>query len=336
MHSKPKGRLVLGFCLLACLGLIAAGCGGGSGGDAQAPTAPADLTATAVSSSQIDLAWTASTDNVGVTGYRIFRDGAQVGTSTGTTYSDTGLAAETTYSYYVKAYDAANNLSAQSDPAEATTQADTKKICLIHYYEATAVANFAAFLEGEGYEVDIKNLPFPAALTTGLTGYDLFIIDPSTGQWTGQGTTDTASAILATGTPVLGIGQAGLKFFDHISPQIDLRYDNGGHFGFCYRAYVVDATDPLWEGLTVTNGNTVTFYTDGTTNGAGVPAAGLGAGVEQYATWTLDYPDSPANCAVLAKCGRFFAWGFYGRPDGMTAAGQTVFKNVVAMMLEAD
>jgi hypothetical protein len=91
--------------------------------DTQAPTAPASLTATAVSSSQINLSWGASTDNVGVSGYNIYRNGAQVGTSTATSYSDTGLTASTAYSYTVKARDAAGNLSAASNTASATTQA---------------------------------------------------------------------------------------------------------------------------------------------------------------------------------------------------------------------
>ena len=93
------------------------------GSDTTPPSTPANLSASAVSSSQIHLSWTASTDNVGVTGYRVFRGGTQVGTSTTTTYSDTGLAASTTYSYTVAAYDAAGNLSAQSQPASATTSA---------------------------------------------------------------------------------------------------------------------------------------------------------------------------------------------------------------------
>ena len=89
--------------------------------DTVPPTVPANLTATAVSSSQINLSWTASTDNVGVSGYRIFRGGAQAGTSATTTFADTGLTANTRYSYTVLAYDAAGNVSAQSSSASATT-----------------------------------------------------------------------------------------------------------------------------------------------------------------------------------------------------------------------
>jgi chitodextrinase len=93
-----------------------------SAGDTTPPSVPTNLMATAVSSSQINLSWTASTDNVGVTGYKIFRNGSQVNTATGTSYQDTGLTPLTTYTYTVSAYDAANNNSAQSSPASATTQ----------------------------------------------------------------------------------------------------------------------------------------------------------------------------------------------------------------------
>ncbi|OHA85378.1 MAG: hypothetical protein A2591_01635 [Candidatus Yonathbacteria bacterium RIFOXYD1_FULL_52_36] len=90
--------------------------------DTTAPTTPANLSATTVSTTQINLAWTASTDAVGVTGYRIYRNGAQITTTTGTTYSNTGLTAATTYTYTVQAYDAAGNSSAQAAGVSATTQ----------------------------------------------------------------------------------------------------------------------------------------------------------------------------------------------------------------------
>ena len=101
-----------------------------SGGDTTPPTAPAGLTTTSISSSQINLSWTASTDNVGVTGYRVERCAgascttfAQIATPTATTYSDTGLAASTSYSYRVRATDAAGNLSTYSGTSTASTLA---------------------------------------------------------------------------------------------------------------------------------------------------------------------------------------------------------------------
>lgn len=89
--------------------------------DTEAPSVPTNLSATAVSQSRVDLSWTASTDNVGVTGYKVFRDGGQIGTSATTSYSDTTCSPNTTYAYTVSAYDAASNESAQSAPAQATT-----------------------------------------------------------------------------------------------------------------------------------------------------------------------------------------------------------------------
>jgi len=99
--------------------------------DSTPPTQPTGLTATAVSSSQINLAWTASTDNVGVTGYQVYRSsaGSQIGsaatlvaTVTTTSYGDTGLSPNLGYDYYVVAIDAAGNKSLASATASATTQ----------------------------------------------------------------------------------------------------------------------------------------------------------------------------------------------------------------------
>src|SRR3989449_5930210 len=85
------------------------------------PSVPTSLSASAVSSSQINLSWTASTDNVGVAGYTISRGGSQIATTPLTSYSDTGLSPSTAYVYQVSAFDAAGNVSAQSAPASAVT-----------------------------------------------------------------------------------------------------------------------------------------------------------------------------------------------------------------------
>ena len=135
--------------------------------DTQAPTVPTNLTATAVSSSQINLSWTASTDNVGVTGYKVFRAGAQIGTTAGTTYQNTGLTASTSYSYTVSAYDAAGNNSAQTSAVSATTQAvtvtDTQPPTVPTGLMATAVSSSQI------------NLSWTASTdNVGVTGYKVF------------------------------------------------------------------------------------------------------------------------------------------------------------------
>jgi hypothetical protein len=93
--------------------------------DTSAPSVPSGLTATAASSFQINLAWSAATDNIGVTGYRIYRNGAEIGTTTQRSYSATGLNAQSSYTFQVAAFDAENNTSAKSVGASATTLAAT-------------------------------------------------------------------------------------------------------------------------------------------------------------------------------------------------------------------
>ena len=91
--------------------------------DTQAPSTPTNLAATAVSSSQINLSWTAATDNIGVTNYEIWRNSIRIATiGNVTSFGDTGLAASTTYSYFVKTKDAAGNVSANSNSVSADTQ----------------------------------------------------------------------------------------------------------------------------------------------------------------------------------------------------------------------
>src|SRR6202035_54803 len=80
--------------------------------DLTPPSVPANLHSSNVTPTSLNLAWSASTDDVAVAGYRIFRDGTQVATTSATSYTDTGLAASTAYSYTVAAYDTSNNLSA--------------------------------------------------------------------------------------------------------------------------------------------------------------------------------------------------------------------------------
>ncbi|MFE5915469.1 fibronectin type III domain-containing protein, partial [Streptomyces wedmorensis] len=97
--------------------------GGGGGGDTQAPSVPTGLYSTGKSSSSVSLAWSASTDNVGVTGYDVYRGSTKVSTVTGTSATVSGLSASTTYSFTVRARDAAGNVSGSSAGVSVTTNA---------------------------------------------------------------------------------------------------------------------------------------------------------------------------------------------------------------------
>src|SRR5438105_12482138 len=118
--------------------VLLAGCGGVGGAetstsnaagttpsvDTTLPSTPTGLTGAAAGSTGANLAWSASTDNVGVTGYIVRRNGVQVATPATTSFAETGLSAGTTYSYTVAARDAAGNISPNSASVSITT-ADT-------------------------------------------------------------------------------------------------------------------------------------------------------------------------------------------------------------------
>lgn len=92
-----------------------------SGADTEAPTAPGSLTASNTTTTGTTLTWTASTDNVGVTGYDVLQDGVVIASTANTTFDVTGLTPATTYDFTVIANDAAGNQSAASNTATVTT-----------------------------------------------------------------------------------------------------------------------------------------------------------------------------------------------------------------------
>src|SRR5437762_881494 len=133
--------------------------------DTQAPSTPTNLAATAVSSSQIDLSWSPATDNVGVTGYRVYRDGTLAASPSGTSVSITGLSAGTTYSFTVSAVDAAGNASVLSAPLSVTTAAPSD----------TTAPTTPAGLVGVAVSSSQINLSWTAATdNVGVTGYNVY------------------------------------------------------------------------------------------------------------------------------------------------------------------
>ncbi|WP_299527477.1 endonuclease [uncultured Lutibacter sp.] len=129
--------------------------------DTEAPTAIVDLSSSNTTSSSTDLAWTASTDNVGVTSYEIFKDGVFLASSATNSYTVTGLTASTSYNFTVFAKDAAGNTSLVSNTSSvSTTTAATgggTELFISEYVEgggnnkAIEIANFT------GSIVDLSN-----------------------------------------------------------------------------------------------------------------------------------------------------------------------------------
>lgn len=154
--------------------------------DTTAPSVPGGVSATTLSGSQIRLNWTASTDNVAVTGYRIYRGGALLVTvGTVVTYTDTGLTAGTSYTYAIVAIDAANNASAQSTSASATTTAAPSNNGTANLaWNAVTASNLAGYrvyygtssgnyVQAFGQGIDVGNvLAYTVTgLTSGVTYY---------------------------------------------------------------------------------------------------------------------------------------------------------------------
>jgi chitodextrinase len=85
-----------------------------SKGDRISPSAPANLRAVTVTDTSVTLTWSASTDNIAVTGYQIYQNYSLIGRSAATTFIVSGLTPSTTYKFTVKAVDAAGNTSSYS------------------------------------------------------------------------------------------------------------------------------------------------------------------------------------------------------------------------------
>ncbi|MFI6484803.1 endo-1,4-beta-xylanase [Nonomuraea sp. NPDC050663] len=145
-----------------------------TGDDTTPPTAPGNLTASGTTSTSTNLSWSASTDNVGVTGYEILRGGTQVGTSTTTSFTASGLSPSTAYQFQVRARDAAGNRSTSSAAVSVTTQPGTGGSCT-----ATAVTQTQW---STGYVIQ------PVTVTgSGLNGWTVTFTLPAghaiTGSW---------------------------------------------------------------------------------------------------------------------------------------------------------
>jgi len=133
--------------------------------DSIPPTVPGIPTAQVVSSSEISLNWTASTDNVAVTGYLVFRDGVLIDNPTTTSYKGVNLTPSTTYTYVVTASDAAGNTSNPSTPVSATTLAPPDSI----------PPSSPTGLQGTSVSSSEVGLSWQASTdNVGVTGYHIF------------------------------------------------------------------------------------------------------------------------------------------------------------------
>ncbi|WP_084160515.1 fibronectin type III domain-containing protein [Paenibacillus alginolyticus] len=169
--NKPSGTYVYKVDLINSFGTQTSGnltytVINGGGGDLQAPSVPANLVSTGKTSTSIALSWSASTDNVGVTGYEVYDGSTMLTTITGTSFNVTGLTANTSHTFTVKAKDAAGNKSAASNAVTVVTDqapADTQA--------PTVPTNLAA----AGTTATSITLTWTAASdNVGVTGYEVY------------------------------------------------------------------------------------------------------------------------------------------------------------------
>ncbi|WP_304608588.1 glycosyl hydrolase family 18 protein [Hyalangium versicolor] len=162
-----------------------------STGDTQAPSAPGNLASPSKTSTSVSLSWSASTDNVGVTGYDVYRGTTLAGSSSSTSFTVSGLSANTAYSFSVKAKDAAGNVSAASSTLSVTTSAASN--CAVAPSAPTG-------LSSPSKTSSSVNLSWTAAApgtNCSIVGYDVYNGTTRVAQTTGTGTTFTVSGLSA-------------------------------------------------------------------------------------------------------------------------------------------
>ncbi len=157
-----------------------------SGGDTQAPSVPTGLVRGAVAPASVALSWNASSDNVGVTGYDVWRGGARIGSTAATNYTDTTVAASTSYSYTVRAFDAVGNTSAASAVLAVTTPAPG---CQVSFTIANAATVFGQNLYVVGNQAGLGSWSPGAGFALTIQGSGANV------PWTGTVTLPAGTAI---------------------------------------------------------------------------------------------------------------------------------------------
>ncbi len=270
--------------------------------DTSPPTVPAGLSANAVSPGEIDLSWSASTDNAGVTGYTVYRDGTYLTTTAAgvTTSADTSVVASTAYSYAVDSFDAAGNHSARSAPASATTPGvpDTQPPSVPGGVSATVGTTVG--------EVDVA---WNAATdNVGVTGYTIYRDGASLGSVSGSTLTYadktvtglttysyTVDAFDAAGNHSVQSLDASVTTPDWSPPTVPA--------GLTATLISNDEIDLSWNASTDNVGVTgYTVYRNGaaiaTTAGLSYANTGLGHGFAY--TYTVDAIDAAGNHSALS------------------------------------
>ena len=245
--------------------------------DTTPPSAPGDPAGSSAQPTQVYLSWNASTDNVGVAGYYVFRNGVNIGTTAQTFYWDNGLTDATTYSYFVEAFDLAGNVSTPSPtiqvttwnnipPSQPTNVVGTAVSCQqinLTWSASTGKVAIAGYLVFMG--TSANNLTRTGA-TGGGTSYSIYLLTPSTTYYFGveaidaDGNISPMSAILSVTTLALPSAPTHLVATPVSATQIALTWSAGPSGMPIVAYYIFRGTTP--SNLTQVAIRNVTAFTN--------------------------------------------------------------------------
>src|SRR5213078_1285078 len=324
-----------------------------TGPDTVAPSTPAGLTASAASSSRINLSWLAATDNVGVIRYSVYRDGVQIASVPGTSYSNTGLSAGTTYSYTVAASDAARNASAQSSAVSATTKAplDTQAPSIPTNLAASAITPTTLTLSWNaatdnvavaGYRVYLNGTLLLSPSSTSAQIIELtpnFTRSFTVAAFDAAGNASAPSAPLSVTTPPLADTTApttpsGVAASALTSSSLTLSWspatDNVGVTGYRVYRNGTLAASPGGTSASITGLSAATTYSftvsavDAAGN-ASAPSAPLSATTPLLADTTA--PTTPTGLAASALTATSLTLSWSPATDNVGVTGYRVYRN---------
>ncbi len=275
--------------------------------DTQPPTAPTGLGSSNKTATSFTLSWTASTDNIGVTGYEVFAGGVSKGTTTSTSMNVTGLTCNTTYSMTVKARDAAGNWSVASTALSVTTSACS----------ATTVYQAENFTSQSGCVVATNNAGYTG---TGFLDYG------GNGTWGEWNNVSVASA----GTQTIDFYYANGSSSNR---QCELRV-NGTTIGNISFAPTGSWTNWVKASLSASlnSGNNVIRLTANTSNGGpNLDKFELSGGGPS----DTQPPTAPTNLTTSNKTGTSFTLSWTASTDNVGVTGYEVFANGVSKGITA-
>jgi chitodextrinase len=318
--------------------------------DTSPPSVPTGLSAAAAGATQINLTWQPSSDNVGVTGYTIFRNTVQIATVSTNSFPDTNLVPNTLYTYRVSAFDGSGNNSAQSASASATTTTDTTAPSIPTGLSAIPAGPSEIYLTWQastdnvgvaGYRIyrDGTLLPTPTSTTnytdTGLTACTHYTY--TVAAYDGEGNTSGQSAPVLTAADATPPSTPTGLIANAVSPtEIDLAWnastDNCGEAP-SYRIFrngtpIATVTGFVtFSDTTLAPNTTYTYSVRAVDAGGNLSASSLSAN----ATTSPDTipPSVPTGLSAQAVSASQINLTWQPSSDNVGVAGYTVFRNTV-------